>query len=49
MISKLKNKIPELKKNEEELINITKKYSMTPVESIWCLIKSIEYLIKKKN
>jgi hypothetical protein len=48
MISKLKNKIPELTKNEEELINITKKFSMTPVESIWCLIKSIEYLIKKK-
>lgn len=48
MISKLKNKIPELKKNEEELINIAKKYSMTSVESIWCLIKSIEYLIKKK-
>ena len=48
MISKLKKKIPELKKEDEKLINITKKFSMTPRIRMWCLIRSIEYLIKNK-
>jgi hypothetical protein len=48
VISKLLKKIPELTKKDEGLIHITEKFSMTPPVRIWCLIKSIEYLIKKK-